>query len=142
MALNRTFIGLIAALVCMSTSLAAAGPASLRVGAAKIDITPPPTAWKNIDSFNTHTYEVLHDPIFARVMIIDAGSGPVAMVGLDLVHILDQVPLRQRIQREIGIASDHIVISATHDHSGPSFRGGPSVDAPQFPAPPEEEAFR
>jgi neutral ceramidase len=119
-----------------------AGPSTLSVGAAKVDITPPPTAWKNIDPFNTHTYEVLHDPIFARVMIIDAGSGPVAFVGLDLVHILDQMPLRQRIQREIGIAPDHIVISATHDHSGPSFRGGPSVDAPQFPAPPEEEAFR
>jgi neutral ceramidase len=118
-----------------------AGPATLRVGAAKIDITPPPTAWKNIDPFNTHTYEALHDPIYARVMIIDAGSGPVAMVALDLVEVLDMMPLRQRIQREIDIAPDHIIITASHDHSGPHLRGGPSVDAPQFPAPPEEEAY-
>ena len=136
---------LLAAALCITPLYAQSAlpvsPGTLRVGAAKVDITPPQSNWKDLDGFNTHTYELMHDPIYARAIIIDAGSGPVAFVELDLVHLMDTTPFRQQIQKEVGISADHIVITATHDHSGPSFRGAASTDTPQFPATPAEDAF-
>ena len=40
-------------------------------------------------------------------------------VALDLPEVGDMTPLRQRIERELGIKFSHIMISATHNHSAP-----------------------
>jgi hypothetical protein len=72
--------------------------------------------------------------------MIDSGAGPVAIVALDLIHILDMMPLRQRIQRELGVAADHVMITASHDHSGPRLWGG-GIFVKDAPPRPEEDAF-
>lgn len=104
-----------------SAARAADTPGPLRAGAAKVDITPT-----NLQDFYTvwaTRYEGVHDHIYARALVLDNGQTSAAVVTTDLVEFGDTLALRQRIQKLLGIPVDHIMISATHDHSAP--RGGP-----------------
>ena len=111
---------LLACLFCMLALLAmpvgAADKQPLRAAAVKVDITPSDltdlNAWGG--SFND-----VHDPIFARVLVLDNGVNTAALVTLDIVETGDTMPLRQRIQSELGIPADHIIITSSHDHSAP-----------------------
>lgn len=96
--------------------VASASGGDLRVGAARIDITP--SNLTNLNSFGGNFSDV-HDPIFARVLIVDNGASTVAFVALDLIEIGDTTKVRQRIQNELGIPVDHILITASHDHNAP-----------------------
>ncbi|MEY9842169.1 neutral/alkaline non-lysosomal ceramidase N-terminal domain-containing protein [Streptacidiphilus sp. EB103A] len=92
------------------------GAARLRVGAARTDITPQ-------DLTGLHPmgrpFERVHDPIHLRALVADDGTTEVALISLDLVEAGDMTPVRRRIEAELGIPFDHIVITATHTHSAP-----------------------
>ena len=88
----------------------------LRVGVAKVDITP--TNLTNINSFGG-SFKDVHDHIYARALIMDNGVNTVAIVALDLVEMGDNTLLRRRIQSELGIPADHIIMTASHDHNAP-----------------------
>jgi neutral ceramidase len=98
-----------------------AQPNTLRVGAAKVDITPKDLS--GLVSVWAEPFTGVHDPIFARAVVISDGVDSAAVISLDLVEFGDTRILRQRIQHELAIPADHIIISATHDHNSP--RGGP-----------------
>jgi neutral ceramidase len=129
MTLHRT-LGLIAAVACLAAQSAlAATPGALRVGVAKVDITP--TSLKKLNPVGGPgpyggggDFIGIHDPLFARALVLDNGVTTVAIVSLDSVEIFDTLPLRQRIQRELGIAADHIMLAASHSHSAPRLRNG------------------
>jgi neutral ceramidase len=89
---------------------------SLQVGAAKVDITP--SNLTNLNSFGGSFTDV-HDPIFARALVVENGVSTVAFVACDLIEIGDTTQVRQRIQTELGIPVDHILITASHDHNAP-----------------------
>ena len=99
-----------------SVPLRAEGSHPLRAGAAKIDITP--TNLHNLNSFGGD-FKAVHDPIFARALVLDNGVNTAALVTLDLVESGDTMPVRERIQKELGIPADHIIITSSHDHSAP-----------------------
>jgi hypothetical protein len=99
------------------TAQAEASGGNLRAGAARVDITP--TDLTNLNSFNGGKFTGVHDPIFARVLVLDDGTTMAAFVALDLIEVGDTTNVRQRIQRELGIPVDHILITASHDHSAP-----------------------
>jgi neutral ceramidase len=94
-----------------------AAGSSLWVGAAKVDITP-----KDLTSLNPmggRTFAGVHDPIYARALVLESGKNSAAMVTLDLIEAGDTSEVRRRVAKELGIPFDHIMISATHDHSAP-----------------------
>jgi Neutral/alkaline non-lysosomal ceramidase, N-terminal len=90
---------------------------SLLAGAAKVDITP--TDLTNLNPFGGGSFSAVHDPIFARALVLSEGAETVAIVTLDLPEVGDMTPLRQRVERELGIHFNNIMIAATHDHSAP-----------------------
>jgi neutral ceramidase len=98
-------------------SSSAAETNALRVGVAKADITP--TNLTNLNPMGGGTFAGVHDPIFARAMIIDNGRNAAALVTLDLIESGDTMKVRERIAKELGIPVNHIVITASHDHSAP-----------------------
>lgn len=93
----------------------------LRVGAAKVDITPKDTA--GLVGIVVRPYGGVHDQLYARALLLDNGVNTAAIVALDLVEMGDTTMLRQRIERELAIPAGSIIINASHDHSAP--RGGP-----------------
>jgi neutral ceramidase len=104
----------------LASAAAFAGTASkdsLKVGASKVDITPSDLT--NLNPFGGGSFTAVHDPIFARALVLSDAGETVAFMSLDLPEVGDMTPLRQRIERELGIKFDHIMISATHNHSAP-----------------------
>ena len=103
-------------LVCvMMTSLpphVSAG--QLRAGAAKVDITDRKSGPVN-------------DPLHARALVVNDGSLTLVIVTMDVVAIgeignigNDFLPrLRHRIQKEIGIPPEHVLVNASHCHGVP-----------------------
>jgi hypothetical protein len=101
----------------------ARAPGILRAGAAKVEITPGD--FTGFYSVWAKPFEGVHDPIFARALVVTDGTNSAALVSTDLVEFGDTTSLRQRIERELGIPADHIIIAASHDHNAP--RAGPIV---------------
>lgn len=89
----------------------------LRVGAAKVSITPP-------DSFFPYPqakagFVDVHDPVFARAIVVDDGKSEIAIVAIDFRHVPHGIDFPKMIGAALGIPADHVMLSATHDHSTP-----------------------
>jgi hypothetical protein len=121
--MNYLKIFAIAAATLMLTAPAAraATVPNLKVGVAKVDITPKDTT--DMVGISPRPYGGVHDRLYARALVLDNGTVTAAIVALDLVEMGDTTVLRQRIEKELGIPAAHIIIDASHDHNAP--RGGP-----------------
>jgi neutral ceramidase len=91
--------------------------APLRAGAAKLDITPKDLT--GLTNLWGRPFEVVHDPIFLRALVVNNSINTAAIVAADLVEFGDTSSVRNRIAEEIGIPADHIIITASHDHNAP-----------------------
>ena len=103
---------LIAASVCRA--------ASLRAGVAKMDITPPPGQLLYGYSERRTPAQGTLDPLYARVLVLEAGEERLAWVDLDLGRPFGPESIREI--REAARNSSRIsclLVQATHTHSGP-----------------------
>ena len=134
--IRSLFLAMFVALLSHSWAFAASA-GDLRAGAAKLEITP--NKLKGLNSFGGDFTDV-HDPIFARGLVLDNGSTGVAIVALDLIEIGDTTPVRQRIEKELGIPVSHILITASHDHNAPR-AGAVTPGGVAHPNTPETDLF-
>jgi hypothetical protein len=118
-----------ACLLCAFT--VAADPAELRIGVATADITPPlgvPLA----GYYHERGADGVLDHLFSKAMIIEENGERAALVTLDLIGVTRWVTdqARRQIEQQSGIPGDHIMISATHAHTGPELanRGKPGAE--------------
>jgi neutral ceramidase len=95
---------------------------SLQIGAAEIDITPP-IGHRMAGYFDERLATAIHDPLKAKAIVLRQGHEQVAMVFCDLVGLSLNVTTNARAQasQKTGIPVSHIVICATHSHTGPLF---------------------
>src|SRR5579863_4833052 len=82
--------------VCACLSLAAprswgADTPKLRVGVAKVEITPKDLT--GLVGIVTRPYGGVHDPLYARALVLDNGVTKAAIVALDLVEMGNTLPL-------------------------------------------------
>ena len=116
-ACRRAAVGLLAtfiALVFLTPSPLLAQSAGLKVGAAKVDITPAPSELPK-------SYRGILDHLFARAIVVENGSSRAAMVTLDAGAIPNPLwqHLSARAARELNIPADQFLLTATHTHSAP-----------------------
>ncbi len=86
---------------------------SLRAGVAKSDITVDPSITP------------VHDPLFAKALVLDDGNTRLAIIAMDTVGIggefdipEDFLPkLRSRIEVELGIPGANVLVNASHTHT-------------------------
>lgn len=95
--------------------------ADLRAGAAAVDITPPegtPLA----GYYSPRGATKVLDPIFSKALVLEQGDTKVALVVCDLVSLPRHtvVAARRLIEEQTGIPGAHVMISATHTHTGPA----------------------
>jgi hypothetical protein len=90
--------------------------APLRVGAAKVDVTP------SAGELPKNSYGIL-DHLYARAIVVDNGGVTAALVTVDAGAIPDPLwqTVSQQIARDLGIPATHVLLTATHTHSA----GGP-----------------
>jgi hypothetical protein len=91
----------------------------LRAGFGQADITPQPTG-KPTGSYRPRVMIGAHDPLLAAACVIDDGTSPVALVGIDAGVIVRWTAdaAREMIAQRTAIAPANVVISASHTHQG------------------------
>jgi hypothetical protein len=89
-----------------------APPGRLRVGAAKVEITPKVTDL-------TVATDSIRDPLFARAIVVDDGTTCAILVGLDLGGAATAMvtDATTRAAAATGCPASNVLISATHTHS-------------------------
>ncbi|MGC8667410.1 MAG: neutral/alkaline non-lysosomal ceramidase N-terminal domain-containing protein [Chthonomonadales bacterium] len=105
----------------------AAGGAHFEAAAGKVEITPDHAVYLAGYGSNRRSAGV-HDPLWARCLVMKRGSQAVALVSCDLLA----VPRwhAQRIRALIrSVPPERVLIGATHTHSGPDTYGqwGPNL---------------
>jgi neutral ceramidase len=104
---------------------------NLRVGAARVDITPP------ADPAAPPSGKYAHERLYVRAIVLDNGSARAALIGTDQGMLFENVwaAASQQIAAELDCPIENVVMSATHSHSawGP---GGPPFPRRGQPAPP------
>jgi neutral ceramidase len=90
----------------------------LRVGAAKVDVTPAP------GELPKNSRGVL-DRLHARAIVLASGNSMAALVTVDAGGIPDAIwrPVTEQIEKELGIPAAHVFLTATHTHSAGAQRG-------------------
>ena len=95
---------------------------NLKAGVAKVDITP-----NIVPGMETvgHRRVVtgVRDPLRAGVLVLDDGETKAAIVTSDLINAYDDMVklVRKKIESDTGIPSANIMVTASHNHSGPKF---------------------
>lgn len=101
-----------------------AGAEPLRAGFVVQDITPPP-GWRMSGYFHERINTGTHDPLLAKVIVLEQDGVKAALVLCDLIGISHEVSdqVRLRAGSRTGISSEHILVAATHTHTGPLYFG-------------------
>lgn len=113
-------------LLAAALAAAAAVPAGaepLLVGFAHTDITPEVTSERAVwlaGYGQGRRATGVHDPLFARAVVLRSGNQSLAMVSVDLVGL--QYPVVQAVRARLE-EIDYVVVSSTHNHEGPDVIG-------------------
>jgi neutral ceramidase len=91
---------------------------TLKVGTAKIDITPDrPRLCASGDKPDP---PVAYARMHSRVLTLFDGARRIVFVNYDLNCLDVATPiLRERVERELGLSPEYLVLLATHNHQGP-----------------------
>jgi hypothetical protein len=97
---------------------AARAAAPLRVGAAKVDVTPMQ------GELPKNSRGVL-DRLYARAIVLESGASTAALVTVDAGGIPDPIwqAVTRQIESELGVPAANVLLTATHTHSAGGQRG-------------------
>ncbi len=114
--------------VVVSGQAAAVAEPPLRAGFAQEEITPEigdRPVWMAGFGHNRRATGV-HDPLWARAVVLDAGGRRIALVSVDLVGLFRESVERIRAKLD---GFDYVLVSSTHVHEGPDTMGlwGPNA---------------
>jgi len=95
---------------------------AFRVGAAKIDITPSTTGGGARGGGAAGGFpgsDGILDHIYSRAIVIDNGTTRAALVAVDTGAVGEQTwkSVSQRIEKELGIPAQNLIINPVHTHS-------------------------
>ncbi len=116
-------------LLLILVSLLPLGAADLRIGTASVVITPP-AGMPMAGSYSLRVSEGVLDDLHTKALVLEKDGVRAALVACDLIAVSDEVvsEARQLIEQNTGIPGSHVMISATHTHSGPFMPGRASFD--------------
>jgi len=104
---------------------------AFKAGSAQVDITPVLGSRIGVDMF-AHYARFIHDPLFAKALVLESGGCQIAMVVVDICIMPSDLlaEIKSAITERTGIPVDHIMLSCTHTHGGGDVAGffGGGVD--------------
>jgi len=103
----------------------AAGPGVLKAGAARVDITPAQDEFP-FQARGERPYLGVHDPVYARALVLDDGTREIAIVVVDVTMIPKPNELTKAVAGELRIPEANLLLAATHTHNVPlvNYHGG------------------
>jgi len=96
----------------------------LKAGFASVDITPP-LGSESPGYFEKRVFWDVHDPLYAKAVVFEAGGSRVSLVGVDALSLKASTvrEARRLAEAMTGIPGENIMVGASHDH-----QAGPTVD--------------
>ncbi len=103
-------------------SVRAAEPASLRIGLAETEITPP-EGFPMAGYYHERKATGTRDPLKAKAIVFCGDGARAAFVACDLTGIAADLSaeVRRLAVAQTGIPAAHIVLAATHSHTAPDY---------------------
>lgn len=104
----------------------------LRVGSAKVDITPPLSIPYLSYVPRQGRFRGVHDPLYARAVVLDNGHTTLAILSADSLGFGNQIlgenrhftaEVRQKTRERTGIEPHHVMLACTHAHATPETMG-------------------
>lgn len=94
----------------------------LRVGVATADITPG-SDYPMSGYYHERLSTGIKDPLQAKAIVFRQGDLSAAFVVCDLIAISSDLSneVRKRVQKQTEIPGDHVIVAATHTHTGPDY---------------------
>lgn len=101
--------------------------AEIRAGVARVDITPP-VGGRTTGYSAAPPTDGVHDPVSARVLVLESGETTIALAVLDLC-VFNSPRLHEQVA---AIGVDRLLLMNTHTHAGPDLDQDdfPTADAP------------
>jgi neutral ceramidase len=95
---------------------------NLLAGAGVADITPHDPQYLFGYPHVERTSTGVHDPLLSSALYLSDGRTPLLFIANDIIFVGKATAqrVRQRIEEATGVPAAHILVSATHTHSGPS----------------------
>lgn len=95
-----------------------------RAGASLSNVTPQ-LGEPIVGNWNSPPATHIHDQLFAKTLAIDDGTTRLVFVLVDNVGINREVfdQAKERLNKETGLPIEHMLMAATHTHSGTSAQG-------------------
>lgn len=107
-------------------------PANWKAGTATVAVTPQKLLWMAGYAGRKKPAEGKVQDLFAKALALqDEQGNKLVFVTLDLIGVpqLLRREVAQRAEKEFGLTPAHLVMNASHTHSGPSLRTTPLTDA-------------
>src|SRR5262245_1196551 len=125
MAMSRLCI--VVGLLAVIGSPAAAG--ELRAGAAAVNVNPAPGT-PLAGYYAPRGTKAVLDDLFSKALVLEQDGTRVALVVCDLISLPRHVvaEARRLIEQQTGIPGGHVLISATHTHTGPAILRESAID--------------
>src|SRR5215213_3807653 len=117
--------------VCLALAFvtAPALAAELKVGAAAVVITPP-AGTPLAGYYSERGSKTVLDDIYAKAIVLELGDTKAALVVCDLIslprHTVTEA--RRQVEAATGIPAAHVMLSATHTHTGPVLNRESALD--------------
>jgi hypothetical protein len=91
---------------------------ALRVGAAKVDVTPSANELPK-------TYDGILDHLYSRAIVLENATTRSALISVDAGAVPDAVwkDVSEQLEKKLGIPARNVLLTATHTHSVPGSAG-------------------
>ncbi len=95
--------------------------AHLLAGVSTANITPPVGTWLCGFAGRPTGAIGVHDELHAKALVLDDADTVLALVTSDLISFRKNMvsEIREMIQTQIGLPPEHVMLTASHTHSGP-----------------------
>ena len=95
-----------------ASAQAGRGPSPLRVGAAKVDVTPAAGALPKNN-------RGILDRLYARAIVLESAASSAALITVDAGAISTAIwqAVTSQVEKELGIPAPNVLLTATHTHS-------------------------
>ena len=128
--MRKRFLGVICILLLWGP---AAARAELRAGVVKVDITPKThePLWGFEDRTDPATGTL--DPLYARILVLEAGGKRLAIVAVDLGRSFGESSLdrlKEEVSKSSGISC--LLLTASHTHSAPVIKDEYEAGPPEW----------
>lgn len=86
-----------------------------------MDVSPPQGVQLHGYPYKSRENTGIHDPLYAACLVLDNGAARVALITADLVGFEKAYVkrIRSAVESETGIPAGHVMMSGSHNHSGP-----------------------